>query len=337
MRAAVEPGACVTERLYFGKLPCRGDFLRSDRHRPVLQSLDDWMSQTMERLSPDPRWKRVYDEARPLDFAILSLRGSVGLAGHWLASQDASGRRFPFVTASVVHVDAPGDFAALGALALVDEWAHLGQVARQAHAASDESDDNALIQADQALSLREPQHLSVHTSAARLQAFLSQHTVASLEQMLAAPGRRVVLRQAMLALGILLQPVMAQGAHRLNKALCLPLPRDRALRPDVASFWLSLITGFFLRSDAEVAMFMAESPDQPQLLLGFQGASAASLHAAIDPATLASDSVGLEDCEWVEDCLAEDWGLKKLSNYLRDPGLSLQQALDTYREVFMGS
>jgi len=46
--------------------------------------------------------------------------------------------------------------------------------------------------------------------------------------------------------------------------------------------------------------------------------------------------VSLQDSDWVEDEVMQDAGLRKLSNYLRDPGLSLGQALTIYREVFLG-
>jgi type VI secretion system protein ImpM len=57
----------------------------------------------------------------------------------------------------------------------------------------------------------------------------------------------------------------------------------------------------------------------------------------LDPQGHADDIVTLFDADWVEDCLTDDWGLRKLSNYLRDPGLSLQQAIDTFQEVFTGA
>ena len=54
-------------------------------------------------------------------------------------------------------------------------------------------------------------------------------------------------------------------------------------------------------------------------------------------ALLAEQGVFLTDSEWVEDEVNADYGLRKLSNYMRDPGLSLSQVLSTYREVFLGA
>jgi type VI secretion system protein ImpM len=320
-----------TEVLYFGKLPSRGDFVRSAHHASIIQSLDQWQARTMERLSADPRWKLVYDEAPAVQFAILGLHSQVGLAGHWLASQDASGRRFPFITGGAFDVADPFDFIPHSPLVLARLWARLEKVARVAHAATELSHAQA--------SLGAPIEGELRTSGPQMELsdFLETHTVASLEQMLAASGARVSVRQTLLALGILLQPVMAQGASKLSKALRLPLVVDTSVRWPVASFWLSLILGFFTRGDAELGLFVTTHAEHPELILGFQGASAATLCSVIDPQALERDTVCVTDAEWVEDCLEDDYGLRKLSNYLRDPALSLAQAVQTFEEVFLGA
>lgn len=320
-----------TELLYFGKVPSRGDFVRSTQHAPLITNLDKWQSQAMDRLSLDPRWKLIYDAAPALQFAILGTDSPVGLAGHWLASQDASGRRFPFITAGAFDLAAPREFVRLGPVALGRLWARLEQIARVAHAATELEHAQASLNAEL--------DIDVNATAAQaaLDDFLETHTVASLEQMLAVGGVRLSVRQAILALGMLLQPAMAQGASKLSKVLCLPLVQDAALRGPVASFWLSLILGFFQRHQVELGLFIAPRDGRPHLMLGFQGASAATLNAVMDPAVLAEVGVSLTDSEWVEDEVAADYGLRKLSNYLRDPGLSLSQALSTYQEVFLGA
>ncbi len=319
-----------TELLYFGKVPSRGDFVRSAQHASLISSLDTWQSQTMDRLSLDPRWKLIYDAAPATQFAILGTGSHVGLAGHWLASQDASGRRFPFITAGAFDLPKPRDFVDIAPVALSRLWARLEQVARVAHAAVELEHAQA--------SLNGPLDVDINIGSAQraFEDFLETHTVASLEQMLAASGTRLSVRQATLALGMLLQPAMAQGASKLNKVLLLPLVADAALKGPVAAWWLSLIMGFFARHQVELGLFVSKEGGRPYMVLGFQGASAATLTAVIDPALLADQGVNLLESAWVEDEVEADYGLRKLSNYLLDPGLSLAQALRTYREVFLG-
>ncbi len=322
--------ASSAELLYFGKVPSRGDFIRSAALAPLIQSLDTWQSQTMDRLATHPRWKLIYDAAPPLHFAVLGTGSRVGLAGQWLPSQDASGRRFPFITAAAFDLDAPRVFASVAPLAMGRLWARLEQIARVTQTAADLSEVQTL--------LNSPLQLDIVPEAAERSVadFLDTHTVASLEQMLAANGHKLNLRQAVLALGVLLQPAMTQGAARLQKALLLPVVQDPALRGAVSSFWLLLVLGFFQRHDIELGLFLSHQDSRPMLILGFQGASASTLHAVLDPAVLDQHSVGVDEADWVEDEVEHDYGLRKLSNYLKDPGLPLMQVVQTFREVFLG-
>jgi type VI secretion system protein ImpM len=331
--------ARLLERFYFGKLPARGDFVRSHARQDVIRSVDDWMSRTMERMSLDARWKLVYDQAPAMDFAIVSLQRQSALVGHWLASQDASGRRFPFVLGGVLQADSPAWLAHLAPMVLQPEWQRLrqwAQMARQAQGNDHHELDGLPGLVDDDVLNDLTQGLSVAAAHERWLAFASQHTVASLSQMLAAPARPWCLRQSVLALGHLLVPVLAQGPQRIHKVLCLPLPTDVLRQPEVATWWLHLVLGFLVRSDVEVSVFFGQEGGLPALCLGFQGASAQGLHALIDPGEAEQGRVGLLDAQWVEALVQEDWGLRKLSNYLLDPSLSLQQALDTYREIFLG-
>lgn len=320
----------TADLMYFGKLPCRGDFVRSSQHAPLIDSLDQWQTQSMERLSTDPRWKLVYDAAPSMQFAVLGNKSPVALAGTWLASQDSSGRRFPFILAAAFDLQEPNSFAPLSPLALQRMWAKLDQTSKQAFAAQDL--ESVQLHMNGAVGF----DASRATARAGLVDFLETHSVASLEQMLAVAGNRLSLRQAILALGLLLQPVMAQGPARLSKVLHLPLVQDRLMRGPVAAFWLSLITGFFARHDVEWGIFMAQHQGRPGMVLSFQGATASAMTAIMDPQLLQQQAVTLDAAEWVEDEVEADYGLRKLSNYLKDPAMSLAQVLRTYEEVFLG-
>ena len=69
--------------VYFGKLPSRGDFVRSAHHGALIEHLDRWQSQTMERLATDPRWKLRYDAAPTVQFAILGTASRVRSRSIW--------------------------------------------------------------------------------------------------------------------------------------------------------------------------------------------------------------------------------------------------------------
>ena len=333
----------LTERLWFGKVPSRGDFVRSDGQRAVQQRLDDWMTRAMERLSVDPRWKITYDAAPPIDMAILGTQGNAGLLLNWQASQDTSGRRFPFMLCSVLHSPSPATTLQVCGVLLADEWLFLARMAARATRRASQwsvdaaTPDDPVQELVPLLRLDAPVHWQVDQALTRQSEFLSRHTLASLQQMLQAAGHTVDLRQSLLALGLLLQPVITQGAQRLGRMLRLPLCRDPALRPEVVGFWMSLCAGFLTRGAAELALCLPQGgQESPELWLGFQGAHPSTLLTVLDPQSHVDQAVTLADAEWVEDSVASDWGLRKLSTYLQDPALPLQQCLETFQEVFLG-
>ncbi|MBA3596206.1 MAG: type VI secretion system-associated protein TagF [Methylibium sp.] len=317
---------------YFGKLPSRGDFVRSAHQGGLIQTLDRWLSQGVELMSSQPRWKEVYDRGPKTHFAFLSVHSPRAIAGHLAASADASGRRFPFVVAGAFEVAAPLDFIARAPMALTRLWARFEQATHSVCAA----DDAAPLLGELALTAFE---LDTSPAAyeASVQDFAELQSVGSLEAMLRQAGHAIDVRQVLLALGLLLQPVLAGGGKTLKKGLCLPLPTDPLYRPLVASFWLQLVTPFLARGDFEVALFLPQrSGVSPTLAIGLSGDSAAHLRAVLDPD--AGDEAFLDPtpADWVEEHAHQDYAVKKLSSYLQQPQLSLRQATMTFREAFLG-
>ena len=240
-------------------------------------------------------------------------------------------KRQPFVTAGAFDLRKPQQSAVLAPIALDALWHQLATRGHAARHAADLGDVQARLQAPL-------EHAPDFEGARdRLESFLEAHSLASLGQILGAGGRRLSVRQAVLALGLLLRPALVQGGARMNKLLCLPLPLEPSLRACVASWWLMLIMGFFTRHVVEFSIFLPVREGLPQMLLGFQGASAASLEAVIDPSVLERHGVTLGELDWVEDEAQADVGLRKLSTYLQDPALSLTQAVRTFQEVFLGA
>ena len=318
---------------YFGKLPSRGDFVRSANQPGLIQTLDRWLSQGIELMSADPRWKEVYDRGPKAHFAFLAVNSPRAIAGHLTASTDAAGRRFPFVVAAAFEVGAPLEFMARAPMALTRPWARFEQLARSTCGAADAAPVlGELAQAE----------IEIDTTPAAYDAsvrdFAELQSVGSLEAMLRQAGHAIDLRQAMLALGLLLQPVLASAGLALQKGLRLPLPADPLYRPLVATFWLELVAPFLQRGDFEVALFLPQHVGgQAQTLsIGFSGGSAAHLHAVLDPEASSAVFVDPTPADWVEEHAREDYAVKKLSSYLQQPQLSLRQAMATFREAFLG-
>lgn len=317
---------------YFGKLSSRGDFLKAPgSNHQLISMLDHWAGQSLELLSQDVAWKQLYDMGHPLNFAVLGSRSRGAIAGHLLPSSDASGRRFPFMTAVSMDVPQPLAFLSRSPLAFSRVWARLE---RETLVARDAPDPTTPL--SELVDNRANVNVLYEALNPAFQDFLEMQTLESLESLLGVHDGSVSVRRIMLALGILLQPVMSSGAARIGKGLFLPLPRDPLYRNLVSTFWLDLISGFLARADFELLLLLRQGP-HPALFVGFSGVQGRGLQAMFDPRVVEQDFIPLSDPDWVEDHAHDDPALKKLSTYTGQGNLSLRTARNTFRETFLGA
>ncbi|MBM5579887.1 type VI secretion system-associated protein TagF [Burkholderia pseudomallei] len=319
---------------YFGKIPSRGDFVKSAHNPQLLQTLDHWIARAMELLADDPRWKIVYESAKPMHFAFLGSKSRLAIAGHMIASHDASNRRFPFLAATALEVDRPLTFLARSPLAFARLWS---RAAAQMQSLLDPQEPPGALQAlgDTQVPIDTGGPGSAHDGT--FNDFVEHQTLFGLEQMLLASGHPVKLRGAMLALGSLLRPVMQSGTSHIERGLTLPLPTDPFYRSLVAAFWLELVAPFVSRADFELAIFIGTIAERERLIIGFNGASAKTLHSVVDPQTYAEHNIDIDDPEWIDAHAQNDHGISKLVSYLDQPQLSLRVCIDTFREAFAGA
>ena len=324
--------ATPTKVGYFGKLPSRGDFVKAADNSALIGLLDDWLAQSMELLSVDPRWKIIYDAVPPLHFVFMGPRSKRAVAGHLRASTDQAQRRFPFLTMGTMDIEDPSAFVKRSPLILSRLWTRLESLTASATSSQDPA---ASLQSLATATV----DLELNTAGydAAFADFLEMQTIGALDSLLARSGFAGNARQLILALGLLLQPVMASSSSRLDKSLILPLPSDPIYRPLVATFWMHLIVPFLQRADFELALFLTQIHGNPSMVLGFGGASARTLHAVLDPQVGSEQHIAFDSADWIEEQLVADYGLKKLSSYLSLPNLSLKSAHDSFREAFLGA
>lgn len=317
---------------YFGKIPSRGDFVKGSDSPALIKVLDDWLSQAMELMTTDARWKLNYDAVEPLHFAFVGPRRRHAVAGHIVASSDQSSRRYPFLMMGAMEVAEPAAYVPNSPLVLNRLWNRLEALTASVRDAGDPT-----LPLQSAASHRI--ELDLHAAAydAAFEDFLELQTIGGLDTMLAQTGFQGSARQILLALGMLLQPVMASSSSRLEKSLLLPLPSDPMYRNLVAAFWMHLITPFLARADFELALFVTRIGKRPSLVLGFSGASAQTLRAIMDPQAAQEHHIDFEHLDWVEEQIDTDYGVKKLSTYLEQPNLSLKSALDSVGAAFIGT
>jgi type VI secretion system protein ImpM len=317
---------------YFGKLPSRGDFVKASDNLALIDVLDEWLSQAMDMLNSDPRWKITYDAVAPLHFAFIGPRRRRAVAGHIIASSDLSKRRYPFMMMSAMEIDEPAAFVPNAPLVLSRLWSRFESLTAGVLA---EADPTAALQ-DIAASTIEIDLRNAAYDAAFAD-FLDLQTVGALDAMLAQSGAAVSVRQVLLALGMLMQPVMASGSSRLEKSLVLPLPSDPMYRNLVGAFWMHVIAPFLVRADFELSLFVTRIRERPSLVLGFSGASAVTLQAIMDMHAAQEQHIVFDDLSWVEEQVDSDYAVKKVSTYLAQPNLSLKSAYDSLCAAFIGS
>jgi type VI secretion system protein ImpM len=317
---------------YFGKIPSRGDFVKSGASLPLLTSLDNWLARAMESMSEDVRWKNIYDEVKPFHFAFLGPRSKMAIAGHFTASSDAAQRRFPFVTAGAMEVVDSNVFTARSPLALSRLWNRLSQLSASLAASTDAAQDlNAIAGSTVQV------ELGSRAYEANFNDFLDMQTMGSLSNQLKNSGFAGSSRQLILGLGLLLQPVMASGSNRLEKSLYLPLPNDPMYQYLTAAFWLALINPFLQRADFELSIYITQLRQGPALIVGFSGASSITLEAVLNPRVAQEHFIAFDNATWVEEAVTADYGVTKLSSYLDQSQLSLAAAKQHFNEVFLGT
>lgn len=315
----------------FGKIPSRGDFIKGQGQHQLISVLDRWVSQGMERLSEDPRWKTAYDTSCPVDFAFVGARSRLSVVGHLRPSLDSSGRRFPFITAATVERDDALMFRC-APVGMAHSFASLARIAEAGVAGGEVAElladlDSVNCAADFETAL----------GSDPLGNFVRRSSLESLAGMVGAKNIDAV-RRIILAIGLLMRPALGQGSISIDKEIVLPLPADERNRNLVAGLWLYLLTAFLRRTLVELQVIIERRSDSPRLIVGFNGSSPDTLVAALSPEFSVERIIPLIDPEWIEEQndVINDYGVAKLSSYLAQPHISLEQAISTFREVFLG-
>lgn len=322
--------ACRMSLAYFGKVPSRGDFIRSAHSAGLVETLDRWITGAMDQLGGDSRWKLVYDAAVPVPFAFVGPRSTAAIAGLLLPSRDASGRRFPFVAAGAFDVMSPGAFAARSPMALARVWSRLRALGQRCV----EADDITPLQRELALA-----QIEVACDAVAYDApwrdFLDICTLRQMDQRLSDAGHEASLRQTLLGLGLLLEPLERKPAQPVGKGLLLPMVPDLTHAALLGAWWLHLVMPFVSASDVEIGLLLPQA-EPSQMLLCFNGASTQGLVAALAHRTAHDHFIDARQAQWVEACVQDQARLRLLSDHLREPDLSLRRAFETFKETFQG-
>ena len=315
----------------FGKVPTRGDFVKGPSQHKLIGMMDHWMSSCMELLSDDPRWKTTYDEAPAVDFAFVGPRSRVSVIGHLTPSRDASGRRFPFLTVATIERN-DALMLRCAPAGLSHPFSILRDVARSAIDGRDL--EEILVELGDLNSAAE---FELALRSDPLGHFVRRTSLEALGEMLGPRHSADSVRRTILAIGLLLRPLLG-NATPIGKAIALPLPSDERNRNLAAGLWLYLVSAFLRGSSFELQVLIGYGQEEARMVIGFNGASPKTLLAVLSPTTVSDTVVSLDDPEWIDghDDLVHDYGVAKLASYLGQPAITLEAAINTFREVFLG-
>jgi type VI secretion system protein ImpM len=331
----MNPNATIQLRnsssLYFGKISSRGDFVKSTSGTRVIALIDNWIAQGMEMLIEDPRWKTVYDNAGTIDFLLLGMRKRHAICGSLIPSSDSSSRRFPFIAATVFEVDEGLSFLPLSPLVLER---HANQQRALIHHAANAPDASEVLATlnDIPLDAEHP-----HNEIAALYGkFLGDTSIAGLRKALYLDDSPASVRQMILAVGYLLQPVLTNYTIPPQKGLSLPLPRVPARLAVVKAFWLDLISIFLQRAEFELCVFSCIHLGVPRLIVAFNGVTPAIFRALFEEQAAKDYLIDITQSTWVEEHALTEPATLKLSSYLAHEDLPLQRLVDAFRQGFSG-
>src|SRR5574343_1287898 len=234
---------------FFGKIPARGDFVKGAGQHQLISVLDRWVSQAMELLSEDPRWKAAYDSACAVDFAFVGARSRLSVVGHLRPSTDSSGRRFPFITAATVE----RDDALMFRCAPVGLASSFGALAGISEAGVNGGEVGALLAELDSINCAGDFDTAVQTDP--LGNFVRRNTLDTLADMIGSPNSEAV-RRIILAIGLLMRPILGQGTVSVEKDIVLPLPAEERTRNLVAGLWLYLVTAFLRKTTVELQVMI---------------------------------------------------------------------------------
>ncbi len=316
------------EVICYGKLPGRGDFVRSGASRGAVRALDRWLQEGLhaaKRRQP-AGFAAAYDTAPAYGFVFHPKDGADTLAGVLRPSRDRSGRRFPFVIA--LEVNGP----LLGANGLQAQLpAALDDFMAQAHTLAGEAVGGQLEHDEIAARLGPVRLPAAAAPAANgwlraYRRYLQETTFASFWEALPGPVEEARKHLLFKNMTEILLPMRRRLPARLDYGLEFPLvPGANGYG---AGFWAEVCLRLLRAPEGAPTCFwtLGDAPEGRPALLLFLRPPPARAFAHLLPGARASDHLCVLDRMGTPE-LAADALPQRYRRLLGDPQLTLWDLL----------
>ncbi len=325
--------------IYFGKLPCRGDFVRARSYVAETNAIDQWVSQAIttsgdigeghlvnELAHKNALKKDTPKETFVLNFSHIDTTTNVIITGILLPSHDSSDRRYPLIGFSVIHSDKPKSWMNYLPIKSLTLWedTYRALITAQSQTNSDQVTDalnNCLLSIDK--------NASTHYYD-----FINTTTLQDIALLMHIDKSQLI--QQIIATGLLFLPTFTKGFSGLNKSICWTLSADKTTAVFIATFWHDLIHGFYQPHHLHLNTYLYRHAEHYELLLSFSTPDGQVLSELSNLAdTYPKNWVSIEDSSWTQSYINEDIGLTRFNKMLLQDDLYLYDTRQLFKKIFL--
>lgn len=306
--------------VFFGKLPSRGDFVRSKSHITETNAIDDWVSQALV----DSETLLAIDTA--ISFSHIDTAAKRIITGVLLASHDSSNRRYPLIGFAINYLDKPKSWMNYLPIKSLAIWDNVHKTLLDAQS---ETDNHRAINTLSACQLPIDESASTHYYD-----FINTMTLESIAEQTQQSKSQLI--QQIIATGLLFLPTLSKGFLGLNKTLSWSLTADRQSAIQLATFWQDLIHGFYQPHELCFNTYIFRGSDKYRMVLSF-GAPDGHLLGQLPllDSGLPEDWVNMENSAWTEDYISDDIGLSRFNHILLQDQLYLYDTRQLFKKIFL--
>lgn len=329
--------------VYFGKLPARGDFIRTRTHISETNDIDTWVSQalteseilgitttqaalTEHSLEEKPFRNGAVKEDTALYFSHIDTTANKIVTGVLISSHDSNQRSYPLIGFGLMYHDKPKswmNYVPIKSLSLWDDVSDALMIAKS------QTDTIKVMEDLNDCSLVVDQNASTHYYN-----FINTTTMQDIADLIGIDKAHLV--QQIIATGLLFLPTYAKGFHGLNKSISWALPAEKATAIYMATFWHDLIHGFYQPHQLQLNTYVYRTSAHYQLLLSFSKPDSQLLAQLLTHKnTLPADWVSIGDSGWTQSYIDEDIGLTRFNKILLQDDLYLYDTRQLFKQIFL--